>query len=132
MRNAKPDTEKMDLIRPCKTMEDFAELVEESRHQPVFLFKHSTACPVSARAWRHFQKFSREHPALAYGQVLVIEDRPLAREIARQTGIAHQSPQCILFYRREPVWHASHWRITAEALTGALKEVAQDESSNHP
>ncbi len=88
----------------------------------MFLFKHSTACPVSSRAWRQFERFSRQGHAAAFWKVLVIEDRPLSREIARQTGVPHQSPQCILIYRREPLWHTSHWQITTAALEKALQE----------
>jgi bacillithiol system protein YtxJ len=49
----------------------------------------------------------------------VIADRPVARGIAEQCGVKHQSPQAILFERGRAVWHASHDAITTGALHAA-------------
>ena len=74
--------------------------------------------------WSAFQAFA-SHPDAEFWQVLAVQDRELCMQIARETGIVHESPQAILFYRGRPAWHASHWSITekamAEALDGALQ-----------
>ena len=49
----------------------------------------------------------------------VIADRPLARGLAADVGVPHQSPQAILFVDGRPVWDRSHGSITAEALAEA-------------
>ena len=43
-------------------------------------------------------------------------------EIARRTGIKHESPQAIVFKDGEPVYHASHYDITIEDLKEHLSE----------
>ena len=60
-------------------------------------------------------------PLYAVGRALVdvIADRPVARGLAQECGIAHASPQAILFRGGRPVWDASHEAITAAALSAA-------------
>ena len=46
--------------------------------------------------------------------------RELARAVAERCGIAHESPQAIVFRDGSPVWHGSHGEVVATALTAAL------------
>lgn len=108
------------MISDLKTNDDYSSLLEESREKPIFLFKHSSACPVSAMAWRAFSKFAHSEDNAKYWKVLVIEDRPLSMQVASETGIRHQSPQVILFHNGEPVWNESHWSISENSLNKAL------------
>jgi bacillithiol system protein YtxJ len=107
------------MIMPCRDENDFNQIVNDCVECPTFLFKHSTRCPVSARAHAEFTRFADENPEIACREVLVIEQRPLSQFIARQTGVAHQSPQALLFSGGSVVWRASHYDITADALLKA-------------
>jgi bacillithiol system protein YtxJ len=89
------------------------------RHPRVLLFKHSPACPISARALGEYERWKTELPDAPTLFVDVIADRQTARGIAERTTVRHQSPQAILFERGEPTWHASHDAITAAALHAA-------------
>ena len=40
------------MISECKKKRDFEQLVADSYNKPVFVFKHSTSCPISASRWR--------------------------------------------------------------------------------
>jgi bacillithiol system protein YtxJ len=108
------------MIQECQTIQDFERLVTASYEGPVFLFKHSTRCPVSAGRWRTFQSFAEARQGPQFYRVLVVENRPVSMHIAAQSGIRHESPQAILFERGEPLWHASHGSITEEAMAQAL------------
>lgn len=91
------------------------------RHALVMLFKHSPICPISAKAlseWERFLQLRKDFHTLF---VDVIADRSVARELARECGVPHQSPQAILFKDGRPVWDASHDAITAEALEAASR-----------
>ena len=92
----------------------------------MFLFKHSSSCPVSAYVWQVFQNFARQESEAEFWRVLVIEQRALSRQIARHTGIAHESPQVILFHKEKPVWNESHLGISRRSLKGALKSINQE------
>lgn len=108
------------MILPCQNEEDFQHLLAESQTGPVLLLKHSTRCPISAAAQAQYSRFAEEHPTVACWQVLVVEQRALSLLIASQVGVTHQSPQAILFVAGKPVWHASHYSITATALAAAV------------
>ena len=107
------------------TTEDMLEkALEESASNPVFIFKHSTTCPVSASAHRRASAWIEDQGGAvpAFYIVKVIESRPVSNEIASRLGVTHQSPQLILLKDRAAVWNASHGKITAEAITAALEK----------
>lgn len=85
------------------------------------LFKHSPICPISAKALTEWDRFLKLRPALPTLFVDVIADRAVARGLAQECGVAHQSPQVILFKDGRPAWNASHDAITAEALEAASR-----------
>ncbi|ADU50855.1 hypothetical protein Tmar_0740 [Thermaerobacter marianensis DSM 12885] len=110
------------MIVPLETVADLERALRDP--QPVMIFKHSTACPISARAYRAFRQFVARQPAAArYYLVQVIEQRPLSNEIARRLGVPHASPQVLLWHRGAVRWHASHGAITERALATALAAV---------
>jgi bacillithiol system protein YtxJ len=86
------------------------------------LFKNSMTCPISAAARKEVEVLLSHRPdAPLY--VLDVHDEPeLSEDIVRRTGIEHESPQMILFAHGEPVWHASHYSISAADVERALDE----------
>ncbi len=109
------------MIHYVKSQADFANLLEASKTKKVMLFKHSTSCSISAGAWREVKHFEQAHPELEIYVNLVIEDRPVARQIAADIGIPHASPQAIVFEGGKPVWDASHGDIYDESLENAFQ-----------
>lgn len=86
------------------------------------VFKHSTSCPISAEAHRQFTRWAASAPdtTVKIYLVHVIEDRPLSRQIATDTGVTHQSPQALLLREGRVLWYASHWAITADSLAESI------------
>ncbi|SFU86911.1 bacillithiol system redox-active protein YtxJ [Alicyclobacillus macrosporangiidus] len=120
----------MSRYQELTTLDQWAQVYEASRQQPTLVFKHSTTCPISANAHREFERYLETAPeGTAYVLVKVIESRPVSNQIAQDLGVVHQSPQAILIRDGQPVWHASHWDITAarlrEAVEGASAADAQ-------
>lgn len=99
---------------------DWKELLRRSRERPVVLFKHSTSCGVSQQILQEFNEFASRNESIAYGIVNVVEDRSLSDTIAAAMRIRHESPQAIVIENELPVWHASHWSITAKELEEAV------------
>ena len=99
--------------------------MERSKSDPILIFKHSTQCSVSSEAYEEFMRFANSAVDLACGVVLVIENRELSNTIASRLGIRHESPQAIVVKDGRPAWSASHWSITADSLSEALKKYAQ-------
>lgn len=86
-------------------------LFEQSLEKPVFLFKHSSTCSISSEVFREVAELNAE-----VNLVVVQTARHISNAIAERTGIRHQSPQAIVIKGGRPVYHASHFDITAEEL----------------
>jgi bacillithiol system protein YtxJ len=104
---------------------DLEQILEQSKTNPVFIFKHSTQCPISAHIYEEFMAFAGSAHELPCGVVLVIENRSLSDAIAEHLDVRHQSPQAILVKDGRAAWHASHWSITADSLSEALRSHAE-------
>ncbi len=104
-------------MKQLHTSEDLQQFVQQpGKH---LLFKHSTTCPISAKANEEVQAFLKDNDASA-AIVLVIEDRPVSNQIAEEFGIKHESPQLFLLEDGQVKWHTSHWKITQESIKEAL------------
>ena len=93
------------------------ELINRSEKEPIVIFKHSTACPVSANAYDQMSTLKSEVTL-----VVVQRARALSQEIATTTGIRHESPQVIILRNGKPVWHTSHWDIDSASVAQAMEQ----------
>lgn len=107
------------------SIEDLDEALEASTQGPIFLFKQSTTCPISAAAFSEFNSFvdSLDDEVGTYF-VKVRETREVSNKIADETGVEHQSPQVFFIKDREPLWNTSHQDITVDSLNDALNTFA--------
>ena len=97
------------------------QLFTRSMDAPIILFKHSTTCPISSRAHRQMSKLDRA----AVGEIAMVvvqHARSVSDEIARRTGVQHESPQAFILRGGKVVWHASHFDITSDAVERAVGE----------
>lgn len=104
---------------PFEPLEDEAaweHLVQRSERSAVVLFKHDPYCGISAAAHDEMARLPTE-----VAIVDVAHQGPLAQRIARETGVRHESPQVIVLRAHKPVWSASHWKITTNAVQEALE-----------
>lgn len=108
-------------IRRLETVADLDDVLALSAERPVWLFKHSVTCGISARAHGEYQRYveARGEDAELFTLLEVQNARPLSNEIAERFGIRHESPQAILVKNGQPVWNASHGQIVAQALESA-------------
>ncbi|MDQ1592544.1 MAG: hypothetical protein QOG71_3171 [Pyrinomonadaceae bacterium] len=116
-------SEKQTNFAPVTDAGAFDELVARSHDSPVVLFKHSTTCPISARAHHQMAKLPTG-VGVPVSLVVVQRARELSRRVAEQTGIRHESPQAIILRNGQAVWSASHFDITAEAVEQAVRDNA--------
>lgn len=105
------------------SIEELDQFLASTAERPRYLFKHSTRCPVSTRALDQFEDFlDAAADAAAHVYLDLIAHRDVSNAVAERSGIAHESPQAILFAGGSAVWNASHGRITKASLEGALAE----------
>lgn len=107
----------MAKLHELTRVEEIDQILRESHERPVFIFKHSTTCPISDRALNEYQEFIRTHAGIAAFTLVIIRDhRDVSNAIAEKTGVKHESPQAILLAEGKAVWDDSHYEITTAKL----------------
>ncbi len=91
------------------------ELFEKSNEKPVVLLKHSTSCPISAGVYQEISNADAD-----INLIVVQKAREVSKAVVDKTGIRHESPQAIILKNGKPVYHASHYDITAEDVEKML------------
>lgn len=109
------------MLTPLHDLDALEAAIEESRERPVLLFKHSRTCGVSHGALDELQlHLDQAASPASYKMITVQSHRQVSDEAATRLGVRHETPQAIVLRDGKPVWKASHFRITADALTQAL------------
>ena len=93
------------------------ELIAASHVQPVFLFKHSDTCGISADIFEQLQAVNGDVYV-----VVVQHDRDISNLIAERLGIRHASPQAFVLKDGLPIYHATHYGIDPDAINGKLND----------
>lgn len=97
--------------------EDVEKAMARSENELAIFYKHSPICGLSEIAIDEMTRYAKALPegaALYY--VDVIGSRKASQKIEAMTGILHESPQVLFVRQGQCFWHASHRKITAEAL----------------
>ena len=111
-----------DPIR-LRAITDLETLIEKSHGQPVVIFKHSLTCPISTSAYREYQRYLgsiAEGSESVHALIEIQNARDVSSAVAERTGVRHESPQALVLREGKVVWHASHWDISADALSRAV------------
>lgn len=108
-------------LTPLHDADELDAAIEESRHRPVLLFKHSRSCGISAEALDEVRTHvERSAGTASYKLITVQSHRRLSEHAASRLGVRHETPQAILLRDGLPVWSASHFRVTAAELDRKL------------
>lgn len=102
-------------MQALSSPDQFEDLLDRSREQPVMIYKHSSRCPLSSRAREEVATFE-EQSDLSIFEVVVQKDRATSDHVAEALEIRHETPQVILIRDRSPVYDASHTEVTHDAL----------------
>ena len=100
-------------------MSTIIPLDEKSLPADCLVFKHSTACGVSARAARVVEALETSLPIY---WVNVREQRDISNWIAQAYQVTHESPQLILLRDGKPgkVWN--HFQVNRELIERTLTQ----------
>ncbi|MBX2827610.1 MAG: bacillithiol system redox-active protein YtxJ [Flavobacteriaceae bacterium] len=120
----KDNSEKEQKELPWKrltSVDQLAQIVEESKTKSVAIFKHSTRCGISRMVLRNFEgtyDLDPENMHLYYLDLLAYRD--VSDEVGFRFQVLHQSPQLIIIKNGIAVAHASHHGIRAEELVNFI------------
>ena len=97
-----------------------------SASRPILIFKHSATCGTSALAAEEVDEIVAliEEEALPVDLFVVGVQaaRAVSNEIETRMRVRHESPQVLLISNGQVIWRASHFRVTATAMTAALRQ----------
>ena len=91
----------------------------------VWVFKHSATCSVSSAAYVEVEAYTQNHPDEPLAMVIVQDHREVSNHLAEKLGVRHASPQLLLVRGGKPLWDASHFKITADAMSAARRAAAR-------
>ncbi len=80
---------------------------EQSKKEPVVIFKHSTRCSISAMAKSRLERGTAPS-GVSFYYLDLIKYRPISAKIAETFHVHHESPQIILVKNGECVYDESH------------------------
>jgi bacillithiol system protein YtxJ len=103
--------------------EELLSLIKGSKGN-LFIFKHSTYCPISAMAFADYEEFSSDHPDIPCALIIIQQNRNISNKLEEISGVEHESPQVIHYFAGNVKWNASHRAIRKEILEKQIKEKA--------
>ncbi|MEY3322898.1 MAG: hypothetical protein RLZZ417_2481 [Bacteroidota bacterium] len=97
------------------------ELITLSDDNPVFIFKHSTTCGISAQAKENLEIGTKNtDKKFLFYYLDLLKFRSVSNEIASRFEVHHQSPQIILLKNRKVIFTTSHHKIRTNTLPESL------------
>ncbi|MCB9047086.1 MAG: bacillithiol system redox-active protein YtxJ [Chitinophagales bacterium] len=90
-------------------------IAEESKTQPVVIFKHSIRCSISAMAKTRLER-SEQPEGIKFYYLDLINYRPVSNKVAEVFSVHHESPQVLLIKGGECVYEESHNGISMEEI----------------
>ena len=109
----------MAQVQELTSTADTDAMLQASHDTPVYLLKHSIACPISARGQMEFVGLEGKGDPPLYA-VVVQYARDVSSYLAEQLGVKHETPQAILIQDGEAVDVKSHHDIRIGALREAV------------
>lgn len=97
---------------------DMAQLdaiIEESKTQPVVIFKHSIRCSISTMAKGRLER-SEEPLGVKFYYLDLINHRDISNKVAEVFQVHHESPQILLIKNGECTYEESHNGISMEEI----------------
>ncbi|GGK83914.1 bacillithiol system redox-active protein YtxJ [Rufibacter glacialis] len=103
---------------PITSTEQIEQIREESKGQPVVIFKHSTSCSISATAK---SRLERQWDTAGLDQVKsyyldLLSYRPVSNQIAQSFEVKHESPQLLFIKDGQCQYHGSHLGISLQEV----------------
>ena len=103
--------------KKIESEEDLEKAIENSYHQKIGIFKHSTSCFISKTVLKNFEKEIEnidQKVELYYLDLLA--HRPISNKIAEILEIRHESPQFIVVENGKAIINASHQDISLSQI----------------
>ncbi|MEP2670537.1 MAG: bacillithiol system redox-active protein YtxJ [Cyclobacteriaceae bacterium] len=106
------------------TLDQIDQVIEESKHTPVLIFKHSRSCSISKASLDRLERnWNLDKEAKTYFLDL-LSYRNISNAIAERFGVQHESPQVLIIEQGESVYDKSHFDINYQDIKNKLQVAA--------
>lgn len=106
-----------------KSADQLDQIQEESKNNPVLIFKHSTRCGTSRmvldRLERNWKATEMEHVKIYF--LDLISYREASNAIADRFDVEHESPQVLIIEKGKAITSRSHMAIDYSFIREAVK-----------
>lgn len=92
---------------------------EQSKVNPVVIFKHSTRCSISSMAKARLER-EQAPEGIDFYYLDLIRYRPISNKIAEDFSVYHESPQILVIVNGECIYDESHSAISMREIAGSL------------
>jgi len=101
------------------------DIIEQSKNQPILIFKHSVSCGTSAMALDRLQRnwITDEMSILKSYFLNLIAHRDVSNKVSETFGVWHQSPQVLIIYKGACVHDNSHMGISYQEIKSILSNL---------
>lgn len=97
-------------------------ILADSQDKPIVLFKHSTRCGISVGAQSRLQDGWSYEDEIDFYYLDLLQHKDISAEMASLFKVVHQSPQIIVVYKGETVYHTSHHNISLKNLSDQVSK----------
>lgn len=100
------------------SVEQLDEIAQESKENPVLIYKHSTRCNISRTALDRLERNykSEEAKGLKTYFLDLLSYRDVSQAVAQKFDVVHESPQAIVIKNGKAAYSASHFEIDYRLL----------------
>ncbi|MCB0734595.1 MAG: bacillithiol system redox-active protein YtxJ [Bacteroidetes bacterium] len=98
-----------------ESVQELTTILNESHHEDVVLFKHSTRCSISSMAKNRMESEMDQYSHPIY-LLDLLNHRDVSNAIANELQVVHESPQLILVRNGKAIYSASHGSISMREL----------------
>ncbi len=111
--------------KELKSDQDLDFAIALTNQTPIMLFKHSTRCSISTTALSRLERNWNDGIDIQPFFLDLIQYRSLSNLIENKFFIKHESPQVLVLYKGECIYHASHLEINYKSITKATSSFTQ-------
>jgi bacillithiol system protein YtxJ len=99
------------------------QLIIDSRHKPVLIFKHSNRCGISFHVLEDLKnQWNNLAESIDFYYIDLLNFRNISNEVAERFQVIHQSPQVILLHHGKVIYHMSHYGISTSDIKKSLQK----------
>lgn len=105
--------------KALELLSDWEKIWNDDSTERFLVFKHSTRCHISSTALKNFNMEMKSTDGITFYYLDLLNFREISNQIAKDTGIEHQSPQVLFIQGGKILYTATHHSIDAEKVTNS-------------